>query len=63
MSRTVRPFADLRREHRKGDLHAELGERLNELVEAVQTTGKGGALALVINVKPAAKNSAEMVVE
>ena len=57
----IRPFADFLREHRKGELHDELGERLNELVNAVQDTGKKGTVTLVLSVAPAARSD-EMVI-
>jgi len=61
-NRVVRPFADLLREHRKGLLHAELGDELQRLVERVKATGKAGKLTLVLQVKPAAKGDDMVVV-
>lgn len=51
----VRPFADFLVEQRSGRTHTELGEALNELVEAVADTGKSGTLTLTLKVKPAGK--------
>lgn len=46
----------------KGRTVNELGERLQELVAAVEDTGKAGALTLKVTVKPASKNSEALVV-
>lgn len=59
---TIRPFAAILQEHRKGRLHSELGEKLNELVEAVQTLGKGGSLTLKLQIKPSGKGSDMVIV-
>lgn len=59
---TVRLFADWLTEQRNGLLHAELSDALNELVAAVNLTGKGGAVVLKVSVKPAAKVSGAVVV-
>ncbi|MFE7128915.1 hypothetical protein [Streptomyces sp. NPDC057617] len=50
--RTVRPFAAFLQEQSGGTLHAELSEKLHELLAAVRETGKAGSLALKIDVKP-----------
>jgi hypothetical protein len=50
--RQVRPFAEFLQEQAGGTLHAELSEKLHDLVQAVQETGKGGSIALKIDVKP-----------
>ncbi|MET7412476.1 MULTISPECIES: hypothetical protein [Streptomyces] len=52
--RTVRPFAAFLQEQSGGQLHDELSTRLHELIEAVRETGKAGAIALKIDVKPIA---------
>lgn len=59
---TVRLFGDWLAEQRKGVLHAELSDALNELVAAVGQTGRGGDLILKVRVKPAAKMSGAVVV-
>lgn len=51
--RRIRPFADWLLEQRRGTLHAELGDGLNELLDAVVEHNKGGTLTLVVHVKPA----------
>lgn len=51
--RRIRPFADWLVEQRRGLLHAELGEGLNELLDAVVELGKPGTLTLTVHVKPA----------
>lgn len=48
---TVRPFADVLRDVRGGDLHEELSVELGRLVAAVESTGLAGKLVLTINVK------------
>lgn len=48
----VRPFAAFLQEQSGGQLHDELSTRLHELIEAVRETGKAGAIALKIDVKP-----------
>lgn len=48
----VRPFADILREIRRGDLHDELGYAMQELVAACQETGKKGVLTLKLTVEP-----------
>jgi hypothetical protein len=60
--RHTRPFAEWLHEQRQGLLAVELGEALNELVEAVQLHGKAGALTLVIAIKPAGKGGHTVVV-
>lgn len=60
---TIRPFADFLQDVRKGRLTAELGEKLNELVEAVGAIGKGGSVTLKLSLKPATKGSDMVVVQ
>lgn len=48
----VKPFAQFLLEQRAGVLHAELGEKLQELVVACGDTNKSGTLALKIKVAP-----------
>lgn len=50
--KVVRPFSTFLIEQRNGALAAELGEHLNELVEAVTETGKEGSLTVVVKIKP-----------
>jgi hypothetical protein len=54
--RQIRPFADWLLEQRRGLLHAELGEALNGLLDAVIEHHKGGSLTLTVSVKPAGDN-------
>lgn len=51
--RRIRPFADWLVEQRRGLLHSELGDALNELLGAVVELGKPGTLTLTVHVKPA----------
>jgi hypothetical protein len=60
--RTVRPFADFLREQRKGSLHAELSEVLQELNLAVAEHQKGGKVTLTITIAPLKNQSGNMVV-
>jgi hypothetical protein len=57
------PFAATLQQIRKGELHAELGDSLRDLVAGVMTIGKPGSLTLKITVKPAAKNADMVIVE
>jgi hypothetical protein len=59
--RHARPFAEFLREQRRGRTHDELSSSLNQLLEAVTETGKGGSLTLTVKVKPAAKGDTHMV--
>lgn len=52
VARQVRPFSDALREIRDGELIEELSDKLNQLVNAVQTTEKGGELTLKIVLTP-----------
>lgn len=60
--RQVRPFADWLTEQREGSLALELSEGLNQLVDQVNTCGKGGTLTLKISVKPTSKGASGSVV-
>lgn len=60
--RSVRPFLAFLQEHRSGELHDELSERLNELTRAVQGVGKKGTLTLVIEVRPAGRSHDQVFV-
>ena len=51
--RPVRPFSEFLMEHQDGDLHDEISEKLNGLVEQVQSTGRSGSVALTLTVKAA----------
>lgn len=48
----LRPFADILREIRRGDLHDELSSALQELVQACQQTGKKGTLTIKLAIEP-----------
>lgn len=60
--RFVRPFADWLQEQRKGLLAVELGEALNQLVEAVNMHDKAGKLTLTIGIKPGGKGNGAIVI-
>lgn len=53
----VRPFADFLRDVGKGACHDELSEKLNDLVTAVEETGKAGSITLTLTVKPMEKGN------
>lgn len=59
--RQVRPFADWMLEQRQGALANELGDGLNELVDAVKTHGKPGKIVLTVTIKPATKTGHDTV--
>lgn len=50
-----RPFIDLLREHRGGQTHQALTDKLNELVAAVVQEQRGGTLNLKLTLKPRSK--------
>jgi hypothetical protein len=47
-----KPFAAFLHEQRRGALHGELSEKLQELVLAVEEHRKAGTLTLTLSVKP-----------
>ena len=47
-----RPFPDTLRDLRAGETLEDLAAKLQELVQAVQSTNAGGTLVLKISVKP-----------
>jgi hypothetical protein len=55
--RHVRPFAEWLVEAQQGTLASELSTSLNEVVEAVNLTGKPGVLTLKVSIKPPGKNA------
>jgi hypothetical protein len=56
----ARPFTDVLRDARYGELHEELTNQLNELVKAVGDTNKAGQLTLTIKFKPSSGGAIEM---
>jgi hypothetical protein len=58
----IRPIFDTLRDLRGGTVLDDLGSQLNDLVTAVQETGKGGTLSLTISVKPMASSRDAVVV-
>ena len=56
-----RSFVDTLRDVRGGEVLDDLSERLQELVQAVQSCGAGGQLSITLTVKPM-KGSREAVV-
>lgn len=57
-----RPITDLLRDLRNGLLLDDLANQMQELVTAVESTGKGGSLTLKLDVKPFEKHGGAMVV-
>lgn len=58
----VRPFTDFLRDQRGGETLEELSDKLNELVAAVQSTGKKGKLVLTVEVEPVKGTGGQVVV-
>lgn len=58
----ARPFAAFLHEYRKGELHDELSEQLQELVAAVVEHGKKGALTVKVEVAPAGKGAGNQLI-
>lgn len=58
-----RPITDLLRDLRNGLLLDDLANQMQELVNAVEFTGKGGSLTLKLDVKPFEKHGGAMVVK
>lgn len=50
-----RPFQEVLRELRRGNVHDELSDKLQELVAAVTQEGKVGSLTFKITIKPLGK--------
>lgn len=48
----IAPFSELLLQQRGGALHAEASDALHELVEAIEATGRGGELRIVLKIKP-----------
>jgi hypothetical protein len=59
----LRPFAAVLQEQRQGGLHSELSELLAEVVHAVETHGKPGALTVTLQIKPAEMPGAIIVLD
>ena len=49
---SIRQFTEFLVQHRGGRTHADLTQGMNELLEAVQATGKAGSITLTVKVKP-----------
>lgn len=59
----MRPITDVLREYRRGRAVDLASERLAELIQAVDETGKGGELTLKIKVKPAKDRGSEKTLQ
>lgn len=46
----IAPFSELLLQQRGGALHAEASDALHELVEAIEATGRGGELRIVLKI-------------
>lgn len=55
------PFTQFLFSYQRGQLDAELGEQLRDLVAAVVEHGKKGTLQLKVEVKPAGANAGEQL--
>jgi hypothetical protein len=60
--RHVRPFAEWLHEQRNGHTHNELSDAFNDLIEAVQETGKVGSITFTVKIKPAGHGDHSTVV-
>lgn len=56
-----REFVDILREVRHGEMLEELGEKLNDLVQAVDGAGKNGELIIKLTLKPTKSGAIEMM--
>lgn len=61
--RTIRPFSEFLIAQRRGDLQAELGQALADLVDAVETHRKKGTLTLTLTLEPQGKGNALSVID
>ena len=57
----VRPFAAVLRELNRGRVHEELSTQLQDLVAAVQSTGRKGSLSFTLTVSPTGDSGAVQV--
>lgn len=57
-----KPFSQFLVEQRRGGLHGELSDRLQEVVAAVAEHQKPGSLTLTLKIKPAEKGIGQYVV-
>lgn len=58
----IRPFAELLTILDRGEAHAEASRGLNDLVAAVNDTGKKGSLTIVIEMAPLKGSSQQLLV-
>lgn len=59
---SVRPIFDTLRDIRRGQLLDDAADKLQEVVKAVDETGKAGKLVIEINVAPASRGQGAMKV-
>ncbi len=59
----ARPFIDTMRDIRSGDLLDELGDKLNQLVDACNYTNKNGTLTLTLTIKPDEKTGTAVIID
>lgn len=55
-------FAAFLAQHQRGRTDRELSEKLRELVEAVEETGKGGSITYTLTIKPQAQTEHTVLV-
>jgi len=58
----IRPITDTLRALRGGQMLDEASEKLAELVQAVERTGKAGTLTLTLAIKPAGRAAGTLVI-
>jgi hypothetical protein len=56
-----KPFAAFIQSHEYGQTHDELTRGLHDLLQAVQTVGKGGSLAVKVTAKPVGRGDERQV--
>lgn len=57
----IRPFADTLQQIRNGALINEAAEKLHELLDAVEETGKGGSITVTLAVAPLSKGDTRVL--
>lgn len=58
-----RSFADTMRDVKQGETIEEMDSKLQQLVQAVQRTGKGGSMTITIDVKPMKDSTEALIVK
>lgn len=59
----MKPFTDILRDYRKGQLVDDASAELQAVVRGVLETGKGGEIAIVLRVKPNKNDTSLVLIE